>query len=176
MSKRSASITKSSNMYNNTHLSTSSSTASNKFSTRTTSSFDKHVYNKRGELVGQTHSIKVNDSSNVTSGIIGSSFSIIFAILVLINLFQVLMNTGEFRGVEWFLEVLSNAPQVPTGWLETWGQMNIDSSSWGVFEWFGNLLNKFNDFFNICAFLSIGCVNIITFVVYLVGSFLFAGI
>ena len=176
MSKRSASITKSSNMYNNTHLSTSSSTASNKFSTRTTSSFDKHVYNKKGELVGQTHSIKVQESSNITSGIIGSAFGVLFGILVLVNFFTILSGTGEFRGLEWLLNVLSNAPQVPTGWLESWGSMNIDASSWGAFSFFANFLNKFNDFLNICAFLSIGCVNIITFIVYLVGSLLFGGI
>lgn len=175
MNRRSASVSKSSNLYNNSTMTTTSRTESNKFGSTTRNTVTKVVTDKKGRVVGTTNQLQVSHSSSVTSGILGNTFGLLFGLLVLINLYSILSGVGEFRGLEWLLNVMSNAPSIDVSWLETWGKMSI-SDDWGAFQFLANFLNKFNEFLNLCAFLSIGCINILLFLLYFVGAFLFAGI
>ena len=174
MERKSQGVNISSNQFNHTKMVTSSHTRSNKFSTSTEKVVNKRVFNRRGELVGSTSQTQTITSSNITSGIIGSTFGLMFSLLVLINLYGMLTGTGQFRGLEWLLSVLSNAPAIDTSWLETWGQMSI-TADWGIFQFLADFLNKINQFINLCAFLGVGCINILLFILYFVTMFLFGG-
>lgn len=174
---QSASISKSSNDFNNTQLTTSSRSVRTKWGTRTTSSFDKEVYSRStGALVGQTHSLKHDVSIDSNMGLISSAFGFLFGILLLINLFGLLSGTAEYRGLEWLLNVLSNAPEIPTGWLVEWGSRSIDASSWGAFSFIAVFLNDFSAALNVIAFLGVGILNLLTFVLYIVSQFFFVGL
>ena len=174
MERKSSGVNISSNQFNHTKMTTSSHTRSNKFSSSTENVVNKRVFNRRGELVGSTLQTQNSSSSNLTSGIIGSTLGLLFGLLVLINFYGMLTGTGQFRGLEWLLNVFSNAPAIDTSWLESWGQMSI-TEDWGVFNFLAEFLNKINQFINLCAFLGVGCINILLFILYFVTMFLFGG-
>ena len=153
-----------------------SSTRVGKFRTKNIMNSTTTNIGKNGEVLSKGSTISKSTSVNVTNGIIGGAFATIFSALVLINLFNLLMGNTDFRGFEWFLNVLSNAPKIPIDWLTSWSKTSLDASSWGAFEFFGNFINKFNDLLTTIAFIGVGAVNIITFVLYFVIEFLFMGI
>ena len=147
-----------------------------KFRTKNTMNSTTTNLDKNGNVLSNGSTISKSTSVSATSGIIGGAFATIFGALILINLFNLLMGNTDFRGFEWFLNVLSNAPKIPIDWLTTWSKTSLDASSWGAFEFLGNFINKFNDLLTTIAFIGVGAVNIITFVIYFLIEFLFMGI
>ena len=175
-SRKSASASKSANSKTYASNTTTSTTRRTKWGSKTTNTASRQVYDKNGNLVASANSLQVIKSTNVTSDLIGSTIGLLFTILILVNTWLVLSGSSEFRGLEWLLNVMSNAPSIPTGWLESWASASIDASSWGAFSGIANFINRLSDFVNVVAFLGTGAINILLFVLYFVGSFLYLGI
>lgn len=174
--RKSASLSKSTNSKTYTINSTSSRSVHTKFGGKTTNTISRSVYDKQGQLVAHGNSVQVIKNNEVTSGIIGSTLGLLATLLILVNMWLVLSGSGEFRGLEWLLNILSNAPAIPTGWLEAWASANIDATSWGMFEFLANFFNRINDLLNVIAFIGTGAINILLFVLYFIGAFLYLGI
>lgn len=150
-------------------------TSSGKIRSKSTITSTTSVVNKGGEVLS-TRTIRSSSSAiNVTSGILGSTFGTLFGLVLLINIFAVLSGYGEFRGVEWVLDVLSKAPAIPTDWMTAWSRSTIDAQSWGAFEFLGNFFNKLSDLTQTLAFIGVGAINILIFIIYLVVKLLFMG-
>lgn len=150
--------------------------SNSKFRSRRNTTSSTRIVNNVGEVIGERSISTSSASFTATSGIIGSTLSVILALLIIINLFNLLFDNTDYRGFMWFLEVISNAPAIPVDWLSTWTSLSIDAPSWGVFEFLANFLNLFSGLLSTIVFIGIGAVNIIIFVLYFVTSFLFLGI
>lgn len=151
-------------------------TSSGKFRSKSTTTSTTAVVSKHGEVLSTRTISSSSSATNITSGLLGSVLGTIFGLVLLINIFAVLSGYGEYRGVEWVMNVLANAWAIPTDWMVNWSQSTIDAQSWGAFEFLGNFLNRLSDFTQTIAFLGIGALNVITFIVYLLVNLLFVAV
>lgn len=151
-------------------------TSSGKFRSRSTTTSTTSVINKNGEVLSTRTISSSSSATNVTSGLLGSALGTIFGLVLLVNIFAVLSGYGEYRGAEWIMNTLANAWAIPTDWMVKWSTSTIDAQSWGAFEFLGNFLNRLSDFTQTIAFLGIGALNVITFIVYLLVNLLFVSV
>lgn len=92
-------------------------------------------------------------------------FGILLFYVVSLALTNRPLDSISFR---WFLELLRNAPIIPTGWVTTY---DWSSADWGVFNWFRDFVVVLQKFFTPLEYFVAYVAQLFTYIIYFLGNF-----
>lgn len=97
-----------------------------------------------------------------------SFFKLIFMALFLVMFTQVVASSGQGLSFRYFLEVLTEAPQIPLGWIYTVKSALYVSGDWGIFDFFRTLFNSFASMFVGLLYFMTGVAQVFSYAVYFI--------
>lgn len=107
------------------------------------------------------HSQHRADVANKTFGI----FGLVFLLILFVGIVRTL-GGGNSVTFTSFLETLQNCPQIGYDWISFTQKYNFSESFIYGFQWFGAILDFFNDIFAVSLFGSTAVANIISVIFY----------
>lgn len=110
---------------------------------------------------------KARYKENIQSA--NSSLSLLKIVFISILLFGVVGNltgTGRTLTFTGFLQILANAPKIPTDWI-SFNTFTFNISSALVdYTWLNNLLNSFTSIIQVLLFAFVGITQLVVFLLY----------